>query len=451
VIPVVGVPTNVFPIVADPIQLNGHTYGIKFFLGTDNITLFWRLTDQTTRAVLLDNGQISDDPTFPHPVIDGIQWQVIQPVPGFVNFLCVANAVGVLDPPEYAAFAFNNSGFPTLDGNPPNGLNDRPTDRQQLGEGHWGIHTADNGTRASYQAFLDRISRGGARWSEIMPYDFEWRFTDGGSWTWDVFISGAFFQVPFELWNIGINTPEDPSDDYRLVPWLLDDDASGAFNMGAPGAKGFGTYDHTISSGENDPYTDWVYWYRPQDTSPGEAGYLAAEAEMIAGTYTGDREREIMARFVLVNWNGDIGSPPPSGIYNQDLPETGSIFRILSVKPNFSGDSLAVISLTAIATENTIPGQFYLQQNYPNPFNPVTHIRFGLAQTSRVKLEIYNLLGQKVKTLLNENMLPGRYKATWNGIDEQGNRVSSGIYFYRLKAEAPAGEFVKAEKMILLK
>ncbi|MCK7524126.1 MAG: hypothetical protein MZV64_44100 [Ignavibacteriales bacterium] len=65
--------------------------------------------------------------------------------------------------------------------------------------------------------------------------------------------------VPFELWNIGVKTPNDPSDDYRMVPWVVENDDDLTFNLGA--------LDHTASSAANDPYTDWIYWARPENTT----------------------------------------------------------------------------------------------------------------------------------------------------------------------------------------
>jgi hypothetical protein len=344
VISVRGVTENVLPIVVDPFLVTGHTYEITFLAGTVFNQLLWRLTDQTVGVTKLDSIPAATDTSTSHPVVDGIEWRVFHIPPDFANFLTVANAAGPLDPPEYAAFAFNASGFP----HPTTG--DRPTDRQQVGAGLWGIHTADLGFGFSYETFLQRITRFGRNWWEIIPYDFEIRFADS-SYAWDAFTTRNFVRVPFELWNIGIDTPDDPIDDYRMVPWIIDDDSSGTFNMGAPNAKMFGTYDHSISGGANDPYTDWIYWFRPQDTTPGQTGYLAAEAEMIAGTYDGSRETEVMARIVLVNWNGDIGPTPPSGIYNQDLPEKGTIFRIITAKSksNFPGDALLIISPSPVA------------------------------------------------------------------------------------------------------
>ncbi|MGC9093959.1 MAG: T9SS type A sorting domain-containing protein, partial [Bacteroidota bacterium] len=89
-----------------------------------------------------------------------------------------------------------------------------------------------------------------------------------------------------------------------------------------------------------------------------------------------------------------------------------------------------------------------ISQNYPNPFNPTTTIKFGVPKASPVTLEIYNILGEKVRTLLNgENFEPGYWTVNWDGKDNAGLSVPSGIYFYRIVA----GDFVKTMKMMMLK
>ncbi|RMF59578.1 MAG: T9SS C-terminal target domain-containing protein [Calditrichaeota bacterium] len=93
------------------------------------------------------------------------------------------------------------------------------------------------------------------------------------------------------------------------------------------------------------------------------------------------------------------------------------------------------------------PSRFSLKQNYPNPFNPSTTIPFEISKNSTVKLEIYDVTGKKVKTLLNKEMSPGSYSVRWDGVNKQGLPVSSGIYFYRLKANG----FQAIRKMVLLK
>jgi hypothetical protein len=94
-----------------------------------------------------------------------------------------------------------------------------------------------------------------------------------------------------------------------------------------------------------------------------------------------------------------------------------------------------------------LPKEFDLAQNYPNPFNPTTGITFALPTKAHVTLEVYNVLGQKVKTLVNSDMEAGYKSVTWNGKDEVGASVSSGTYFYMLKA----GDKTFTKKMTMLK
>ena len=80
------------------------------------------------------------------------------------------------------------------------------------------------------------------------------------------------------------------------------------------------------------------------------------------------------------------------------------------------------------------PTGFALQQNYPNPFNPETAIVYSLSRPTRITLTVYNLNGQPVRTLVRGQQRPGAHRALWDGRDNHGVRVASGIYFYRLQA-----------------
>ena len=95
------------------------------------------------------------------------------------------------------------------------------------------------------------------------------------------------------------------------------------------------------------------------------------------------------------------------------------------------------------------PREFALHQNFPNPFNPDTTIKYDLAESADVTLQIYNVLGQVVRTLVaSEAQNAGRYQIRWNGMDDRGVSVSSGVYFYRISAE---GKFQQVQKLMLLK
>jgi hypothetical protein len=94
-----------------------------------------------------------------------------------------------------------------------------------------------------------------------------------------------------------------------------------------------------------------------------------------------------------------------------------------------------------------MPSSFSLAQNYPNPFNPSTVISYQLSAVSNVQVKVFDMLGREVATLVNEERPVGRYQINWNGTDNFGSKVTSGVYFYTLRA----GSFVATKKMILLK
>jgi flagellar hook assembly protein FlgD len=102
---------------------------------------------------------------------------------------------------------------------------------------------------------------------------------------------------------------------------------------------------------------------------------------------------------------------------------------------------------TDITEDVTIVNSFELMQNYPNPFNPDTNISFSMHEASDVSIEIYNLKGQKVKTLFSDWVEAGEYSVSWNGTDKNNDPVSSGMYFYQMKTAAG----VELKKCVLLK
>ena len=102
---------------------------------------------------------------------------------------------------------------------------------------------------------------------------------------------------------------------------------------------------------------------------------------------------------------------------------------------------------TAEAILNDIPEKFSLSQNYPNPFNPVTRMDYTLPKRSRVVISIYNVLGQEVKTIINREQEYGYHSITWDGIDNRGKQMSSGVYFARMNSNS----FSQTKKMLLVK
>ena len=112
-------------------------------------------------------------------------------------------------------------------------------------------------------------------------------------------------------------------------------------------------------------------------------------------------------------------------------------------------DSLFVIAVpSAVQVETTtLPARFALEANTPNPFNPLTTIHFELDRAGSAALRIFSVSGALVRTLVQRQLPPGRYRAQWDGRDEQGRSVGSGVYIYRLTA----GGRGLARKMSLLR
>ena len=134
----------------------------------------------------------------------------------------------------------------------------------------------------------------------------------------------------------------------------------------------------------------------------------------------------------------------------------GSIYRFYSVAQDSVGnveiqpDSSDVrIDLSTSVEENgrSIPTEFALSQNYPNPFNPITTITYQVPKRVFVSLRIYNVLGQPIKTLVNEEQPPGYYSIRWDCRDDSGRPVGNGVYIYRMVA----GGFVHTKKALVLK
>ncbi len=113
------------------------------------------------------------------------------------------------------------------------------------------------------------------------------------------------------------------------------------------------------------------------------------------------------------------------------------------------GSTISVtVTVTSLVTgDPALPDRFSLSQNYPNPFNSSTIIEYDLPIPSIVTIDIYNMLGQKVRTLVDGNRVAGSYKVEWDGNTNGGRAAATGVYLYRIQASG----FVKTKKMLILK
>lgn len=127
-----------------------------------------------------------------------------------------------------------------------------------------------------------------------------------------------------------------------------------------------------------------------------------------------------------------------------DESETTVAMKSLRFNENEIITNAASSTLTNVLSidDNTMPFSFKLNQNYPNPFNPVTSISYQIAEAGKVNISVFNMAGQLVETLVNEQRTPGSYSVVWNA-----NDVSSGIYFYKLTT----GNKTFTKKMLLIK
>ncbi|KAA3616691.1 MAG: T9SS C-terminal target domain-containing protein [Calditrichaeota bacterium] len=113
----------------------------------------------------------------------------------------------------------------------------------------------------------------------------------------------------------------------------------------------------------------------------------------------------------------------------------------------FVDGAIQIITTDVVVEESLIPKAYYLSQNFPNPFNPQTVISFDLPKSGFITLKVYNLKGELVKSLVEKHSEAGRFQLKWEGRNSQGIKLSSGLYFYQLKA----GNFISTRRMILLK
>ncbi|MCX6170257.1 MAG: hypothetical protein NTX65_13000 [Ignavibacteriales bacterium] len=410
---------NVIVSVKDPSRVTGHTYKVTFEkVGTTN-NIVWNVTDITTGAKKASNitNQSGDNS---YPIIDGLEIKVTGPPNDFTAFKVTANANGSLNPPEIGTYAFNSNGFPLYNDE------DRPAARQQIHAGVWGIATGMTAANdGSYAYFLTRSPRED-NFTRIIPYDFEIRFTSTGSKANFAWTDGVTKQIPFEIWNTGIGTPSDPTDDYKLCALIYDIDEDGVFSLDK--------LDHGLSGGNDDTETDWIYIYDVADHTPGTKGYDAVIAADYDAGATSTMGGEILARLVLVSWNnGSVSAADYPANLRATMPEQGTIFRIETTKPNSVNDEF---TFTAPANSNDVDlakDDVKKINVFPNPYYGVNTqeqnkyfrwITFSHLP-NRATIRIVNIAGEMIRVIEKDN---NSQFERWDLLNGSGLPAASGLY-----------------------
>ena len=127
--------------------------------------------------------------------------------------------------------------------------------------------------------------------------------------------------------------------------------------------------------------------------------------------------------------------------------DTGAILSSFGAGPGNTVFGVCQKGELTAAVRLVMPRTHGLQQNAPNPFNPSTEIRYDLAAGGDVRLSVYNLLGQRIRLLVEDHQIAGAYSITWNGVDDAGQSVASGVYLYRIESDG----LVESRRMLLLK
>jgi hypothetical protein len=227
--------------------------------------------------------------------------------------------------------------------------------------------------------------------------------------------------------------------------------ASNSSNSGTPGVYSFGGARGTLRN-------NIIWGNHGGNTSQITGSLLVVSYCDVQGGWNGAGNMNIDPEFdstnyYLKNTSPAIDKGDSSIIYNDPensanpgqalLPALGTVRNDMGT---YGGPLSKVISNTVVSVNNinsvSNPEGFKLYQNYPNPFNPTTNLEFGISELGLVNLKVYNVLGNEVAVLVNENLSPGTYNVKWNA-----SGFTSGIYYYTLKS----GEKLETKKMLLIK
>ncbi len=392
-------------------------------------------------------------------------------IAGFEDFTVVQNSAGPVVPPEGAAADW--AGFPGTGS---------PTNRQQANGRRWVIASPNSD---DYSDFLRRVVRNG--WGRVVPYSFELRFS-GESWMLRDYSFVLGGKAPLEAWNIGYSTPADTTDDYRMIISYSDEGAGGwgmlssDHRIGAgpgdresdrfsiwdpadrtPGEAGYQKwveasleYDEESELGERvlrdvvlvDLGTDVGFSGPPTLPEPGTVFRIstapapmprnaapAPGVHVLHGpvqfywTGVGFKKYDVVVseddRFTRIVQRTEAASPGVA----LDLPAGSYHWRVEDEDGNPSPQWSLFIDSATGATVQTPEFAFELESPYPNPTRGTARIQYTLPEAAYVQMELFDILGRRVRGLIDGMLPQGRGEAI---LDTQG--LSAGVYFVRLSS-----------------
>jgi hypothetical protein len=159
--------------------------------------------------------------------------------------------------------------------------------------------------------------------------------------------------------------------------------------------------------------------------------------------------RELLGYKIYRNGSVIVENTQELSYTDYDLTDGTYVYGVKALYSTGSSETINTEEISLTDSDEVIAVEYIteLQGNYPNPFNPVTFVNFSLAKEAAVSVDVYNIKGQKVKTLVNDIMSAGIHKIEWNGKDDSGKNVASGIYFSKMRS----GRYTSTKKMILMK
>ncbi len=382
---------RVLVTVVDPSQVTGHDYEIFFTEDTDTGSatygmLRWNLRDVTNGQIKLENQpQLQRGEDEDAPIVDGLLIKVIGKTPGIEAILEVVDAHG---PVTWEQNVWHTLSSP------------RDPNRFYISVGG-GCRDLQGMGRHLYNA---------------PSHDFEMRFTDqGGIFVW-WYENNSWAEVPFEFWDIGIGSADDPSDDIRCL--------TGGYSGGkTPGVFDFAYTDPAFGY----PASDWIYVRMPQDSL---GSYQKFYEDVTSGALTfnwWDHSKEVLSCIIICDFGG-AGT----------LPEPGVVLRWITSKPNTTEDIFTFSTGGVIQSQELAREDVEKITVYPNPYyagNPQELDRYQHFVTfyhlpRRAKIRIFNLGGQLVRTL--EKSDDSQF-LRWDLLNAAGLPVASGIYLAHIQ------------------